>query len=69
MAGNFYRVVCPDCENEQIVFGKAATEVACQVCGHALARPTGGEAIIEGEVVETVERRSRTAASEAAEAQ
>jgi small subunit ribosomal protein S27e len=57
MAGSFYRVACPDCENEQIVFGRAASEVAYQVCGHVLARPTGGEASLEGEVVETVEAR------------
>ena len=58
MAGNFYSVACPDCENEQIVFGKAATEVACAVCGHVLVHPTGGEADIEGEVLETVESRA-----------
>jgi small subunit ribosomal protein S27e len=57
MAGKFYAVECPDCENEQVVFGKAATEVACEVCGHTLARPTGGVAEIEGTVTETVEAR------------
>jgi len=57
MAGSFYTVQCPDCENEQVVFGKAATGVACAVCGHTLARPTGGEAILEGDVTETVEAR------------
>jgi len=57
MAGNFYTVKCPDCENEQTVFGKVSTEVACVVCGHTLARPTGGKASIEGDVVETVEVR------------
>ena len=57
MPGSFYRVECPDCENEQIVFGKAASTVACAVCGHTLARPTGGEATLEGEVTETVEAR------------
>ena len=57
MAGSFHRVRCPDCENEQILFGRAATEVTCAVCGHTLARPTGGEAVIEAEVVETVEAR------------
>ena len=60
MAGNFYRVRCPDCENEQMVFGKASTQVACAVCGTALSRPTGGKAAFEGEVVETVEDRGRT---------
>ena len=57
MAGSVYRVACPDCENEQVVFGRAATEVTCEVCGHTLARPTGGEAVLEGEVTETVEAR------------
>jgi small subunit ribosomal protein S27e len=57
MAGNFIRVRCPDCENEQAVFEKASTSVACAVCGHTLARPTGGLADIEGEVLETVEAR------------
>jgi small subunit ribosomal protein S27e len=57
MAGSFYTVACPDCENEQIVFGKAASEVACAVCGHTLAVPTGGKATIEGDIVDTVEAR------------
>ena len=57
MAGNFYTVACPDCDNEQIVFEKVASEVACAVCGHTLAVPTGGKATIEGEITETVEAR------------
>ncbi|MFB6303845.1 MAG: 30S ribosomal protein S27e [Haloferacaceae archaeon] len=57
MPGSFHRVECPDCENEQIVFGKAATDVACAVCGTTLATPTGGKAAFAGEVVETVESR------------
>lgn len=57
MTGDFYQLACPDCENEQIVFGKAATPVACEVCGHTLARPTGGKAQFEGEVIETVQSR------------
>ena len=57
MPGSFHTVRCPDCENEQTVFEKASTEVSCAVCGHTLARPTGGKAEYEGEVVETVEAR------------
>jgi len=57
MAGSFYRVKCPDCENEQTIFGRASTEVACAVCGHTLARPTGGDADIEGEVIDVVAAR------------
>jgi small subunit ribosomal protein S27e len=58
MAGSFFRVACPDCENEQVVFERASREVACAVCGHTLAHPTGGIADLEGEVGETVEDRS-----------
>jgi small subunit ribosomal protein S27e len=57
MAGNFYAVACPDCENEQIVFEKVASEVSCVVCGHTLAHPTGGTATIEGEITDAVEAR------------
>ncbi|MFC5367558.1 30S ribosomal protein S27e [Salinirubrum litoreum] len=58
MAGSYYKVACPDCGNEQIVFGKAASVVNCAVCGSTLATPTGGEAEFTGEVVETVEKRA-----------
>jgi small subunit ribosomal protein S27e len=57
MPGSYYRLECPDCENEQTVFGKASTEVLCAVCGTTLATPTGGKADFAGEVVETVEQR------------
>ncbi|MFA9515631.1 30S ribosomal protein S27e [Halopenitus sp. H-Gu1] len=57
MAGNFIRVACSDCENEQTIFEKASSSVACAVCGTTLATPTGGKAAIEGETVETVEAR------------
>jgi len=40
MAGTYIRVKCSDCENEQIVFGKAASVVNCAVCGTTLATPT-----------------------------
>lgn len=57
MAGSFYLVRCTDCENEQVVFGKASTVVNCAVCGTTLARPAGGKAEIDHEIVETVEHR------------
>ncbi|KUG20782.1 MAG: 30S ribosomal protein S27e [Methanomicrobiaceae archaeon] len=47
----FFRVKCPDCENEQIVFEKASTVVACTVCGHLLSEPTGGKANIKAEIL------------------
>jgi len=57
MAGDFITVTCPDCENEQTVFGKASTTVKCAVCGTTLATPSGGEAELAGEVVEVAESR------------
>jgi small subunit ribosomal protein S27e len=57
MAGDFIRVRCDDCENEQVLFGKAAGAVDCAVCGSTLATPTGGEAQLHGEVVDVVEAR------------
>ncbi|MFC6754304.1 30S ribosomal protein S27e [Halorubrum tibetense] len=57
MAGSFYLLACDECGNEQVVFGKAASTVSCAVCGATLATPTGGEAELHGEIVETVEAR------------
>lgn len=57
MVGRFITVQCPDCENEQTIFEKASTAVACAVCGHTLATPTGGLADVDAEVTEVVEAR------------
>lgn len=50
----FLRVRCPDCGNEQVVFDRPATTVACLVCGATLAKPTGGTAKLRGEVTGVV---------------
>lgn len=47
----FYKVKCNDCDNEQVVFSKAATRVACNACGGTIAEPRGGTARIVGEKV------------------
>jgi small subunit ribosomal protein S27e len=57
MAGSFVTVACPECDNEQTLFTKAATTVECAECDATLATPTGGEAAIQGEVREVVEAR------------
>lgn len=43
----FLKVKCLDCENEQIIFGNATTEVKCLKCGKLLAKPSGGKAKLE----------------------
>ena len=50
----FFKVKCPDCENEQTVFEKASTVVNCVVCGRELATPTGGKANIKAEIIADV---------------
>jgi len=51
----FIKVRCKDCENEQVLFNKASTEVSCHICGSKLAVPAGGKAIIKGEILEVIE--------------
>ncbi len=52
MTGKFLKVKCPDCQNEQIIFDRAARVVKCTVCGSVIAEPRGGKALIKGEIVE-----------------
>lgn len=51
----FLRVKCLKCGNEQMVFGNAANAVNCKVCGAELAKPSGGKAIIKGEIIAVFE--------------
>jgi small subunit ribosomal protein S27e len=48
---SFYKVKCPDCDNEQMIFSKASTTVKCIVCGRELAVPTGGKANLKAEII------------------
>ncbi len=51
----FFKVICPKCKNEQIIFSKPSTVVKCLVCGEILATPTGGKGKIN-ENVKIVEK-------------
>ncbi len=48
----FVKIKCSDCENEQVTFTHASSEVACMVCGAPLVKPTGGYSEFNGEIVE-----------------
>lgn len=50
----FVKVKCVDCENEQVVFSHASSEVDCEVCGKTLVSPTGGKAEINTDILEIV---------------
>ncbi len=51
----FIKVRCPKCKNEQIIFGKASSEVKCLVCGKQLASSAGGKSKIKARVLEVLE--------------
>lgn len=52
----YVKVKCHACGNEQVIFGRAATEIKCTgkkgTCGEVLAQPTGGKAAIKAEILE-----------------
>jgi len=51
----FVKIRCPKCKNEQIIFGKASSKIACLVCGKVLAEPTGGKSKIKARILEVLE--------------
>ena len=51
----FIKIRCPKCKNEQIMFGKAASNVDCLVCGKSLAESTGGKSKVKARVLEILE--------------
>ena len=54
-SSKFIKVRCPKCKNEQIIFGKAATEIKCLVCGRVIAEPTGGKIRVKARILEVLE--------------
>jgi len=48
--GNFLKVKCLDCDNEQIVFDRAASTVQCIICGKTLVKSLGGKAKITAHI-------------------
>jgi small subunit ribosomal protein S27e len=51
----FVKIRCPKCKNEQIMFGKAASEVKCLVCDKVLAEPTSGKSKVKARILEVLE--------------
>lgn len=54
-SSKFIKVRCSKCRNEQIIFGKIATEANCLVCGKPLASPTGGKTKVKARILEVLE--------------
>lgn len=51
----FVKVRCPKCKNEQVIYGKVSTFVACLVCSKPLADPTGGKSKLRARVLEVLD--------------
>jgi small subunit ribosomal protein S27e len=51
----FIKVRCKKCKNEQITFGKSASEIKCLVCNSVLASATGGKTRFKARVLEVLE--------------
>ena len=51
----FIKIRCPKCKNEQVMFGKASSDVICLVCGKVLAEPTGGKSRVKARILEVLE--------------
>ena len=50
----FLKVVCSKCNNEQIIFNKANSNVKCLVCSEELTTATGGKAKIKSKVLQVL---------------
>ena len=55
MPRKFIKAECDECGNQQVIFSRPAQEVDCLVCSSPLAKPTGGAAELNAEVVEELE--------------
>jgi len=50
----FIKIRCTGCNNEQIMFSKASSDINCLVCGEPLAKSTGGKSDINAKVLEVI---------------
>jgi small subunit ribosomal protein S27e len=50
----FVKVRCPKCKNEQIIFGKSASNIKCLVCENEIAEATGGKTKIKARILEVL---------------
>ena len=50
--GNFLRVKCLDCDNEQVIFDRASSDVECLICGKTIVKSRGSKAKIIAHIEE-----------------
>ena len=54
-SSKFQKVKCKECNEENIVYSHATTEVTCKSCGNIVSEPTGAVASLHGKVSGTAE--------------
>jgi small subunit ribosomal protein S27e len=54
LSSKFIKVRCSKCKNEQIVFGKPATEIQCLVCAKTVAESAGGKGKVKARILEVL---------------
>ena len=54
-SSKFHKVKCKECDEENIVYSHASSEVTCKSCGNIIAQPTGAVATIHGKISGTIE--------------
>ena len=54
-SNKFVKIRCTKCKNEQITFGKSATQVKCLVCAKPLVEPSGGKSHVKARILEVLE--------------
>ncbi len=52
----FLKVKCNSCENEQVIFGAAASDVKCLVCDKVIAKSTGGKTEVRTQILSVLDK-------------
>ncbi len=55
-SSRFLKVKCSDCEHEQVVYGCAATPVACEVCNKTIVKPAAGKATVTTHILAVLDK-------------
>jgi small subunit ribosomal protein S27e len=53
-SSKFLKITCPNCSNEQVIFGKVSSKVKCLSCKKMIAKPSGGKTIVMAKVKEVL---------------
>jgi len=54
-SSKFLKIDCKECGEQQIVFSHVSTDVTCNSCGNAIAKPMGSKAKFFGKLSGSVE--------------